>query len=1233
MAKNYKIAYSTAFLLGFLLLGSTGLRAQTTAALSGRVSDASSRELVGAKVTAVNEATNDKSRTVSGKDGTFSFPVLLPSTYTLIVEAPGFKTAEEHGITLFSGGRVTAPDTILAVGSVSETVNVETDEQILNTENGSLGATLDAKDIEQLALESRNADELLKTLPGVTLTPGTNNQPPSLEAIGAEPNFVGSAVSINGTAPHGGVSDLLDGADINDPGCDCSTIAIVNPDFTQEVSILSSSYGADVAHGPIIVNNISKSGSSKLHGAAYFFARNDVLNAIDYQTKSRGGSQGAAKYYYPGGDIGGVIPFTKKRLFFWFGYEKFIQNTGNATTLESYIPTADMLAGNFTATAANTALCPNGFSSTTKNTYCNDLTGTVLSDGSVIGVSPNRPAGMIPSSFLTTAAAKDAVILASIWPAANHVPTTQDDHNYIQVVPGVDDGYVYRARADYDFSDRTKAYVSYQYATDSSPASGGGAHIYWTPGNSIPFPGGGLQSISKSYVFAGHFLHTFSNTLTNEALGTLGNAHNATVVPSTAALSRSRTEYSGGTIFNTGDDIFPSYGSAGDHTYPDHSQQDIFTNGAYNLRKPQPSLADNLIKVWGPHTVKAGVFYEMVDNNQGGFNTPNGSVGFGTGGNVNKNAVTGMPEGSPSNPTANFILGNATGYGESSSNPTQDLAFKVFAFYLDDAWKATKRINVEYGLRFDRIGRWYDRGNAGIPVFLADRVANDFAAGIVNPGLQYHGINSALPKSGINSSGLLLSPRLGVSYDVFGTGKTLVRGGIGVYRFGDNWGDYSGGLSIAQGVQGYNLPSNTSVFLDQIGTTSSPLLTPKGAGSGTIQNAVDPNDHGNPTTYSYNLTITQRIPFKSLLEVSYVGNQSHNVLIGGGSGATLGSGTPLINVNKTPIGAFFKPDPVTGVTAPNPENVTENLDGTPTGNKASDYRPYGYAYGTNNIYVMSHTGYSNYNAFQITLVKRSAHLNYNLNYTHSKSLGTDLNEDPFTLRGNYGVEATDRPNVFNASVEYNDGRLYSGGNHFIAAGVNNWLISNITTYQGGGNLQAINGNPNPNFGYSDQYTGALPVGVGAGISGATYFGTDAGYSIMPTLTCNPKSGLHANQYVNPTCFAVPMIGTNGPRNYPYLSGPAYFDSDLAISKGFHVTERQIITFRASAFDWLNHPINAYTGDYLQLHFSTDYQSKSSSLLVDGPGVSNATEPNFGTTITKAGGDQRRIIELSVKYAF
>jgi hypothetical protein len=263
----------------------------------------------------------------------------------------------------------------------------------------------------------------------------------------------------------------------------------------------------------------------------------------------------------------------------------------------------------------------------------------------------------------------------------------------------------------------------------------------------------------------------------------------------------------------------------------------------------------------------------------------------------------------------------------------------------------------------------------------------------------------------------------------------------------------------------------------------------------------------------------------------------------------------------------------------------------------------------------------------LAVVKRSDRVTFNVNYTRSKVLGTDLNENPFSLRGNYGVEPTDRPNVFNASYTYNDKSLYHGENKIISGAVNNWVIAGSTTWQGGGNLQAQN---NPNFSMSLNYApGTYPTGTGisSGYGVPTYYGTTAAISLQPVLTCNPGSGLTAHQHATDKCFAPPAIGAYGARDFPYLSGPSYTDSDLAISKTTHITEGQIVTFRASAFNWDNHPLATFSSsNQLALPFLTNYGSKASTL-------SSSVSPTYGITDSKTGGDTRRIIQLDAKYDF
>lgn len=1200
-----------AFVLALFLVSLPSADAQVSATLNGTVTDSTGAVIPGANVTLTNEATKESRNSVSNDSGYFAFPALLPSTYTVKIDAKGFKAYERHGIVLHAADLIKLSDLALTIGQTNETVTVEANTQIIPVENGQRAAILDFKDIQQLAIQGRNLSELLKVLPGVTNTPnGLNNGSqfdPTVVSVGS--SAVGNGLNANGAVNRGGTSQLSDGVDVDDPGCDCNSIAILNPDMTQEVSVQTSNFGADAPRGPIVINAISKSGGADYHGEGYFYARNDILNANDWVSDNQGTPKGSAHYYYPGGNFGGPVPFTHKKLRFWTGYERILQNTGNANRLESFIPTPDMMAGNFTNTAANMAFCQ-GPLTAAKTNGCNDLTGTVLPDGTIIGQG-SRPAGIIPAQFLDPGATS----LASFWPAANSNPaTTKGGYNYNQVIPGTHNGYLFRARVDYNLSDKTSFFVSYQYGQDSAPSQGNGAHIYWTPGNAIPYPGGGLISSSFSKSIAGHFTHIFSPTLTNEFIASWGWGNFPVGPPNASGAYKTTLKYptSYGTYFNTGSKLIPSYSSAGTLTFPDFSQQDIFesANGKYLVRKEMPAFSDDVTKVISTHTIKFGVYAENVGNIQGASESPNGALNsFNAGGTLQPNVLTGALIGSPNNPTANFLLGNVTSYGENNSSPVSDMAYQTFSFYGNDSWKATQRLNIEYGVRFDHIGHWYDRQGNGLAVFIPSLVASDKASGKLDPGIYWHGLNPGIPKSGQPDRFLLVSPRFGISYDIFGTGKTLIRGGWGVYRFTDQYNDYTGALTTAQSIQGYGLPGGHFALLSQIGSIPKVAVGGPGYINGSV-NALDPTDYGVPESRAYNMTISQQAPWKSLVEVAYVGSTSKELVMGGES--TSGSGfAEFTNQNKVPLGAFFKPDPVTGVVSPNPESLSQGTQTAtnPNGNQEADYRPYGSSYGTNQILVNTNSGYANYNGLQLSWVKRSDRLTFNFNGTWSKTLGVGQQIDPFSLSGNYGVLSIDRPYAFNSSYSYNFLRVYNGDSHLISGVANGWTLSGITTWQSGGNLQAIN---SPNFGLSI-----------TGKGDATYFGTSAPKLIMPVLTCDAGAHLADKQRVNESCFAAPAVGSNGPRNLPYYRMADFFDTDLAAYKTFHITEHQTVQFRASAFNWVNHPLQQFdSGNQLALHYNND-------LTVNG----DSNSKSLGFLNTKTGAHAQRTMELAIKYNF
>ena len=325
------------------------------------------------------------------------------------------------------------------------------------------------------------------------------------------------------------------------------------------------------------------------------------------------------------------------------------------------------------------------------------------------------------------------------------------------------------------------------------------------------------------------------------------------------------------------------------------------------------------------------------------------------------------------------------------------------------------------------------------------------------------------------------------------------------------------------------------------------------------------------------------------------------------------------------------PTPGTCVATTNGNTTTYTGCTQSYGNQVKDYHPYGYAYGTNSIYVNQGISYTNYNSLQVSWIKSTGHLSYNVNATWSKTLATSLQENPYDIRLNYGPASVDRPFVFNASYFYNTGKIHAF-NGFVNGVISDWTISGISTWQAGGYIPSALGNGVPNFGLGESYTGlptnAAGMGITNGIGDPTYFGTDASIPIMPVLTCNPKSGLKVYQRVNPACFAAPAVGTQGGQKYPYMSTAAYMNNDLAIYRAFHVPghEGQQVQFRASAFNWLNHPLPQFSSQTpLNLAYTVDYASKQ---------ITNNYNTNaFGVMDTKSAAPYQRIIELNVKYFF
>jgi hypothetical protein len=210
--------------------------------------------------------------------------------------------------------------------------------------------------------------------------------------------------------------------------------------------------------------------------------------------------------------------------------------------------------------------------------------------------------------------------------------------------------------------------------------------------------------------------------------------------------------------------------------------------------------------------------------------------------------------------------------------------------------------------------------------------------------------------------------------------------------------------------------------------------------------------------------------------------------------------------------------------------------------------------------------------------------------------------------------------LFNAAYVYQEGSVFHG-NKILAGAVNGWQLSGITQFQSGVPIQANNAS---NFGLSGSTTQSytLPNGVvvpvGTGITNQLITGSP-NIEAQPILTCDPRSNLQKNQFINASCFALPTPGNNGSFIMPYIKGPAFFNSDLSLFKNFQLSEARKIQFRFSAYNFLNHPLTSYNpagGDgNLTLAFNS---------------AGKISNPNFGYA-NFLNGD--RSIQLALKFFF
>jgi len=1230
-----------AVLCALAFLGQSVALAQTTSAtLTGTVFDASGAVVPGAAVTLKNEASGDVRSTKSNGEGYFTFAAVPPATYTLSVEKENFKKWTTKSIMLNSDDKRNLAGIKLEPGAAAETVVVEASSvQITPTDSGEKSTLINEHIMQNVAIVGQNAAEFVKIMPGMAMTGGVLNQSSysaTDERTGG--NHPVGSFSANGTRT-GALDITSDGAHIIDPGCNCGQAMNTNPDMTAELKVMTSNFGADEAKGPVVISAIGKSGGQQFHGEAYVYARNWHLDADDPQNKDAGllpnGTPVAPKpktrYFYPGFNIGGpvIIPGTqlnhnRDKLFFFYGMEYYKQDVDNGV-YHAVVPTAAMRQGDFTQML-------NG------KPYVSYLNG-----GGVTGLpgGSDFTNGKINSSNLIN---PNGQILTNVYPLPNLDPSLPGTHgfNYAQAATRYSNMLQERVRVDYNLSQTLKLYVSYNHQHDNAQESldtlwTGSANSWASPTTPYPTP---IIQTTNSDVVTANLTKVISPTLTNEVIFSYTYLNLPNNFADPAKVERGSLGLNYNLLFshpNAQNLILPQMTGWGDGiSYMLNAGFEL--NGNVYAKKTLPSVADNLSKVWRKHTTKFGFYWERTWNEQPGNGTVNGSMAFASWGG-----------GSSGNAYADMLIGQMATYQELNFDVVPAFRYITADFYGTDSWKVTRRLTLDYGMRVSHLGPWVDTTGFGFAAWYPNLYAQD-KGGSVNggmfPGIEWNKVNSSTALSGSGSRLFFYNPRVGFAWDVFGTGRTVLRGGYGMYHFHDEQNVQNGAYGVVQG-------SFLSPTLNGVNIAN---LAPGSAAIPSGLTALDPTDSQEPRTQSYSFTVAERLPWKSLLEVAYVGSKSDylsNYNNNFDQINDLSAGTLLNAVGWLPgCNSGLAPKDASGNPQKDaqgrPSCAAQGADTGYTTGATSAARPLnsGPCVAAKNclgtLKIIDHKMYSNYNALQVTWNKQAGHFTFLSNYTFGKALGIRSENgagsggaDPTVLRSNYGTLPNNRTHIFNLAYVYEFPTLHSA-NRFLKGAANGWQISGITQYQSGVDLQAaVAGNGNFNFtgyipagttfmgqtlAYTDPNTGqVVPYNIQA--SNQNVLGTPE-VQLMPTLTCDPRQGLKANQYMNAACFS-PFVtpGKQGNIIFPTLTGPGFWNSDLSLFKNFTFgqSESKKLQFRFSGYNFLNHPNRTFiAGDpNLTLNFTSN-------------GTLNTTNQRFGFADNTIG---HRILQGMIKFTW
>lgn len=1070
-----------------IVLGTSTAIAQTSfGQISGFVTDPTGASVPNATVTITSPSTGS-TRTVVTDDGGGYVATNLPiGTYNISVTGTGFRTAKQAEITITADAKITS-NFALQVGQTSEVVQVDSGAiETVNATSGEVSRIIDSKEVENLALNGRNYTQLLTLVPGAVVTN------PDIFAVTT------SLASTNQTI-NGNRSDsnnlTVDGAYNQVAGSNGSLMNNVGADFIQEVKIDTSNASAEFGRtsGPTF-NIVTKSGSNGFHGGAFEVIRNNYLDAHNYFVRIPKTTQLIFNDF--GGFIGG--PIIKNRLFFFVG-EEFKRLRQQAAPSRFTVPTTAMLNGDFSALLA----LPTPVQ--------------LYQPGTSTPILNNNIASQITADGKATANVYRAIIATGISytdgggaPSNNLTLAPSNPLNFRQDL----------VRLDLQINKSNSIYGRWIHddnvLTDPYGTFSGNGVLPTTP--TLRMRPGQSYLVSETW--------TIRPNLINQA--TANTSWAAQRIPPVGDLWQ-RSKY--GFQFNK---LFPGAGR-----FPTGIPHVSITSFApfqgptFSLISPSTDIqvADNLTYIKGNHIVKGGFVFirDRIDQN--------GRPEYL--GNVNYNATGCKAAGfnTTCNALADAFLGNFTSYQEASADPIGHFRFNQPEAFIQDNWKATRKLSLEMGVRWQLITPFYTQANNianfDPTAYNPTNAVTLKADGTIDPtkgGNPYNGIvrvgdipsdqtarvpnvnTSLYPQIPIANPRTLykmhgaFGPRFGFAYNP--ENNTVVRGGFGAFYFRPQ-----GNTIFSQ----LNLPP----FLTNVQYDYGNLATVNtgSANNTALQAGISGINPGlkNPYVYQYSLGLQHQFPKALFLEVDYVGSVAHHQIR-----------QPNINY----------PDLA--------------LTGATGANKPNFYNPYKGFTG-----ISEYLGDSNYNynSLQVYAAKRAGMLTFTFAYTYSKSLGDSTSnngslENWRSLAYNYGPTGNDRRQAVVATYIL-QGPQFRGRNILIRETIGGWQLSGVTRLQSGAYFN-VTSSTAVSTRRSDQTPGV------------------AIFAAHPNANCYVQIKSNVNCASIDGAYTTPPANRFGNSGSGAITGPGLAQSDLSAAKSFPLYGESVrLKFQADAFNFLN----------------------------------------------------------------